>query len=222
MGADALAAMEYFDRAGGDSHIDFDADEGVRNGIQELVNLDVTVETDACVQPFGELPIGGRQRIEGAALDLLEQLAATDAEFAHGTLVHALDGERDGGVAFGERWFSRPRRQDSDGVMRRHRAIGPVDLGIIERGLVDAALQIVGNVVDIFQSYLALKSVRALRDSWRRWVSKASAGARRRLRLWRTDARPRGALCDAAKPPLPRRDQLQGRGLSGRACGDRR
>ena len=86
MGADALAAMEYFDRAGGDSHIDFDADEGVRNGIQELVNLDVIVETDACVQPFGELPIGGRQRIEGVALDLLEQLAATDAEFAHGTL----------------------------------------------------------------------------------------------------------------------------------------
>jgi hypothetical protein len=29
--------------------------------------------------------------------------------------------------------------------MRRHRAIGSVDLGIIERGLVDAALQIVGN-----------------------------------------------------------------------------
>ena len=41
--------------------------------------------------------------------------------------------------------FSRPRWQDADGVMRRHRAIGPVDFGIIERGLVDAALQIVGN-----------------------------------------------------------------------------
>jgi hypothetical protein len=38
-----------------------------------------------------------------APIVLLEQLAATDAEFAHGTLVHALDGERDGGVAFGER-----------------------------------------------------------------------------------------------------------------------
>jgi len=72
MGGDALAAMEYLDRAGGDSHIDVGADEGVRNRIQELVNLDVIVETDACVQPFGELPIGGRQRTESVALDLLE------------------------------------------------------------------------------------------------------------------------------------------------------
>src|SRR5271166_5603336 len=61
MGADALAAVEYLDCAGGDPHIDLGADERVRNRIQELVNLDVIVETDACVQPFGELPIGGRK-----------------------------------------------------------------------------------------------------------------------------------------------------------------
>jgi hypothetical protein len=83
-----------------------------------------------------------------------------------------LHDERDGFVAFGEREERqpaqppenvglrksdsgldfrlvprppRPRREDSDGVIRRHRAIGAVDLGIVERGLRDAALQIVGN-----------------------------------------------------------------------------
>ena len=172
MGADALAAMEYLDRAGGDPHIDLGADQRVRNRIEEVVDLDVIVEIDARASPFRELPIVVRQRVEGVALDLLEQLAAADAEFAHGPLVHALHDERDGGVAFGEREeglpaqspeniglrkshsgldfrlvarLVRPRRQDSDGVMRRHRAIGAVDLGVVERGLVDAALQIVGN-----------------------------------------------------------------------------
>src|SRR5271157_3905784 len=38
----------------------------------------------------------------------------------------------------------RPRRQDSDRIMRRHRAVGAVDLGVVERGLGDPALQIVG------------------------------------------------------------------------------
>ena len=91
---------------------------------------------------------------------------------AHGALVHALHDKRDGLVAFGEREegqlaqtpeniglsesdsgfdfrlisrLSWPRRKDSNRIMRRHRAVGPVDLGVIERGLVDAALQIVGN-----------------------------------------------------------------------------
>ena len=32
----------------------------------------------------------------GVALDLLEQLPAANAEFAHGTLVHALHDKRDG------------------------------------------------------------------------------------------------------------------------------
>ena len=91
---------------------------------------------------------------------------------AHGALVHALHDQRDRLVAFGEReeglraqspenvglsksdagfdfgFVSRlvgPRRKDSHRIMRRHRAIGPVDLGVVERGFVDAALQIVGN-----------------------------------------------------------------------------
>ena len=111
----------------------------------------------------------GRERLP---LDLLEQLTTADAEFAHRPAVHRLHGERDGGVAFGEREeglppqapenvalrephscldlrlvarLSRPRRQHADAVMRRERAIGAIDLGVVERRLVDPALQIVGN-----------------------------------------------------------------------------
>jgi len=47
MDADALAAMEYLDHAGGDPHIDFGSNERVRNRIQKLVDLDVIVEIDA-------------------------------------------------------------------------------------------------------------------------------------------------------------------------------
>ena len=39
----------------------------------------------------------------------------------------------------------RPRRQDSDRIMRRHRAVGVVGLGVVEGSLVDPALQIVRN-----------------------------------------------------------------------------
>jgi hypothetical protein len=125
---------------------------------------------DPCASPFCELPILGRQAVEVGAFYLLEQLAPAKPEMAHGALVHALHDEFDGLVAFGERevglraqspenvclsesdagldlrlvsWFVRPRRKDSHGIMRRHRAIGSVDLGVVERSFVDAALQIV-------------------------------------------------------------------------------
>ena len=75
MDADALTAVENLDHAGGDAHIDLGADQRVRNRIEKVVDLDVIVEIDARAFPFGELPIGRRQRIEGGALDLLEQFA---------------------------------------------------------------------------------------------------------------------------------------------------
>ena len=172
MDADALAAMEDLDGARGDAHLDLGADQRVRNRIQEVMDLDVIVEIDPRAPPFRELPVLGGQANEGGAFDLLEQLAPADAEIAHGALVHALHDQRDGLIAFGEREERqppqspqnvglrepdtgldlrlvpgppRPRRKDADRIMRRHRAVGAVDLGIVEGGLVDPALQIVGN-----------------------------------------------------------------------------
>ena len=136
------------------------------------MDLDVIIEVDSRAPPFRELPILCRQAVERGALDLLEQFTPAQAEMAHGALVHALHDKRDGLVAFGEReeglraqspediglsksdagldlrlvsWLVRPRWKDSNRVVRRHRAVGSVDFGIVERSLVDAALQIVGD-----------------------------------------------------------------------------
>ena len=87
--ADALTAMEDLDRARGDAHIDLGMDERVRDRIEKAVDLDVIIEIDARASPFGEFPIllgQGRGRF---ALDLLEQLATADPEFAHRPAVHA-------------------------------------------------------------------------------------------------------------------------------------
>ena len=70
--ADALAAMEDFDGPRGDAHIDFLANERVRNRVQELMDLDVIIEVDPRASPFRELPVLGGQVVEDAALDLLE------------------------------------------------------------------------------------------------------------------------------------------------------
>ena len=106
------------------------------------------------------------------ALDGLEQLAPADPEAAHHPPVQPHQDLGDRRVAFGEReelqvaqpaqqvelsdaysgldfgfilWVIRPCRQNADTVMGRHGAITAVDLGIVERGLVHAALQIVGH-----------------------------------------------------------------------------
>ena len=172
MDGDALAAMEDLDRAGGGAHVDLGADQRMRNRIEEVVDLDMIVEAQPRSPPFGELPIVDRQRDERVALNSVEQLATAHAKLAHRPFVHARDGARDRLIAFGEReerrvaeapqdvhlgkadagldlglvaGFSRPRRQNAGRIMRRHRGVGPVDLGIVERRLVDAALEIVGN-----------------------------------------------------------------------------
>jgi hypothetical protein len=167
-----LAAMEDLDRACGGANFNLGADERMRDRIEKAVDLNVVIEIDASAAPIGELPVVGRQRRQRAPLDLFEQLTSAHPELAHGRNVHALHDERDGRVAFGEgeerqlpqptqnvglgepdagldlRFVARPvgaRRQHPDAVMRGHRAIGPVDLRVIKRGLVDAALEIVGN-----------------------------------------------------------------------------
>ena len=112
---DALTAMEHLDDSLGDTDLDFGANEGMRNRIEELVDLDVIVEVDPCASPFGKLPILGRQAIEGGAFDLLEQLAPAQPEFAHRALVHTLHDEFDGLVAFSQR-EERQRTQSSQNI----------------------------------------------------------------------------------------------------------
>ena len=163
MGADAFAAMEDLDGSRRDPHVDLGADQRVRGRVQKVMDLDVIVEIDPRAPPFRELPIISGQGDEGVALDCLEQLTSAQADVAHGTLVHASHDEGDGRIAFGEREECQmaqsaenvglgksnsgfdfrfiPRLfwacwKNSDGIVRRHRAVGAVDLGVVERGLV--------------------------------------------------------------------------------------
>ena len=66
-------------------------------------------------------------------------------------------------------------RQDADPVVGRHHAVAAVDLGVVERGLVDPALQIVGNdqARDAIQE--AEQAHRAPIQAGKVWVQVASA-----------------------------------------------
>ena len=72
MGGDALAAVKDLDRTRCDARPNLLAQQLVRNRVVVLVYLDVVVEPDPALLPFGE-DIGlGRQRLERCALQLLE------------------------------------------------------------------------------------------------------------------------------------------------------
>src|SRR5947209_1165394 len=44
---DALTTMEHLDHACGDAHLDFGADEGVRDRVEKVMDLDVIIERRA-------------------------------------------------------------------------------------------------------------------------------------------------------------------------------
>ena len=123
--------------------------------------------------PFAVFVGLGRQGLQRRAVDLLEQLAAGDAEPAQGLALVELDQEfGDGGVDLGQAVeepvaqpaqqpalddehglldlglvarVSRPRRQDGGAVMGRHLGVGAVDLGVVEAGPDDRGLGVVGH-----------------------------------------------------------------------------
>ena len=62
-------------------------------------------------------------------------------------------------------------------------------------------------VVDIYRRYLAIKSVRDLKEELAAaGYQEQAAGSARRHRVWRSPDCPRGALSDAPEPHLPWRD----------------
>src|SRR5208283_2946899 len=103
MSGDARAAMKHLDRARGDADVDLLADQAVRHRIEEALDLDVIVETDAGQAPLGVNIFGSGQATEQRTLDRLEQYAPADAEPAHRALVHLPHRLLDRGVALGER-----------------------------------------------------------------------------------------------------------------------
>ena len=172
MQGDTLAAVEQLDRAAGRADVDLRPDQAVRHRVEEPVVLDVIVDADAGEPPLGELVLIARQGRQGRALDGLEEVPAGDAEAADDMIVDAVEGTGDGGVGLGEREEglspqaaedaglgeadpvldlglvlgpARSGRQDADAVVRGHHPVAAVELRVVERGLVDPGLQVVGH-----------------------------------------------------------------------------
>ena len=153
---DALAFVEDLDAAGGQARVDLGAGEAVGDGVIVRVDVDVIVDADPATAPLAVFVRLARQRVQRRAVDLLEQLAAGDAEPAQGLAFVELRHEfAERGVDVGETVedpspkpaeqpalddqhglldlrlvarLSRPRRQDGGSVMRRHLGVGAIDL----------------------------------------------------------------------------------------------
>ncbi len=132
----------------------------------------MVVDPDASQAPLGILVVLLGQRPHRGALDRIEQLPAAHPEAAHLAAVHPLQSRGDRRVALSQgeerdvaqpaqdvrlrephaglhgrlvAGPARPRRQDAHVVVRRHHRVAAVHLGVVERRLVDAALEVVGH-----------------------------------------------------------------------------
>jgi hypothetical protein len=170
MGGDTPAAMEHLDGTRGNAHIDLGANERVRHRVVEAFDLDMVIEPDAGETPFRIFVILRRQSPQRRPLDALEQIPPAHPEATHDMAIHAIEAARDRRIAFREREeglvaqpaenvalgkahasfdlglvarLSRTRRKHADTVMGGHHAVAAIDLRIVERSLVNAALEIV-------------------------------------------------------------------------------
>ena len=171
MDSDALALVEDLDAAGGDARVDLGASEAVGDGVIVGVDVDMIVDPDPAAAPLAVFVRLPRQRLQRWAVDLLEQLAACDAEPAQGLAFVELRHQfAKRGVDVGETVedpspkpaeepalddqhrlldlglvarASRPRRQNGGSVVRRHLGVGTVDLGLVEARLDDRGLRVV-------------------------------------------------------------------------------
>src|SRR4249919_1118819 len=128
------------------------------------------VEPDAGETPFRIFVLLRRQSPQRWPLDAVEQIPPAHPETTHDMGIHAIETARDRCVAFNEREeglvaqpaenvalgkahprfdlglvarLSWTRRKHADTVMSGHHAVAAIDLRIVERGLMNAALEIV-------------------------------------------------------------------------------
>ena len=136
------------------------------------VDVDVVVERDAALAPFGVDVRLDRQGGERRAVQLLEQLAAADAEMPHRPAIELVEQHPDRRVELGEREEpmvaqagqdpalddldgdldlglvarpARPGRQDRRAVVRGEVLVGPVQPGLVPVGPGHPDLGVVGH-----------------------------------------------------------------------------
>lgn len=102
MDGNALAAVEDLD-ACRCSQIDLLANEAVRYGIKEGLELDVVIRRNEGQTPLGEFVVFARQACERSTLDALKQLPATDPQPTHDVIIDAIECLANGGIGLGQR-----------------------------------------------------------------------------------------------------------------------
>jgi len=91
MAGDTLALVKQLDGALGDARLDLLAQQAVRHRVVMAVDVDVIVERDAALAPLG-VDVGlDRQSSERRPIELVEQLATTDAEAPHRPVVELAE-----------------------------------------------------------------------------------------------------------------------------------
>ena len=140
MRGDALATVEYLDHPGGGTDIDLLADEAVRDGIEEALELDVIIRRDPRQAPFGELVVLCGKGCEGWAFDRLEEMPAADAEPAHDMIVDAREHLGDRGIGLGKREEGLLAQAAENAALGK--AHGVLDLGLIWHDHADASISL--------------------------------------------------------------------------------
>src|ERR1700743_1940117 len=102
MAGDTLMVVEDFHRTMREPDIDSAADQPVRHGVKVLVDLDVIIGMDLRALPFGIFEGCRRQRSQGGALNLLEQLPAGFADMTHRSSIQIFQQNGDGSVEIGK------------------------------------------------------------------------------------------------------------------------
>ena len=87
MRRNALAAMEDLDRARRNARPNLLTHQLVRHRVVVLVELDVVVEPDPALLPFGKDVGLGRQRLQRWAFELLEERSSARAEMARDPVI---------------------------------------------------------------------------------------------------------------------------------------
>ena len=103
MAGNAPAFVEDLDDLAGQTDIDLGADQSMRHGIEEFLDLDMIVGTDPGKLPDRELISFGGQSLERWPLHRFEEVLAADIKPPHGSAVEIVEGVSNGGIALGKR-----------------------------------------------------------------------------------------------------------------------
>ena len=103
MHPDPRAALEDLDRRRRETHVERLVHERIRDRVVVAIDLDVVIDVDAGLQPVGMDEALGRQRLQGGAIQLLEEVAPRASAVAlHRTGIERRQQLADAGIERGE------------------------------------------------------------------------------------------------------------------------